>query len=371
MTGWGIAILAQSGSAVDKISRRPCFAAVPQRHYWLLKSDSGKRTMHGFAQRALPLLVEAGPSLPSGNKRDGKPARPPAGHFWQLYLALPHAEKMLMQVKALLGHAVNKTVSYNAVRQAGLRLPDGRAYSTALLNEQLQALQRKGLLDGTLDCIPEIMHPVAAGAGQSEGGTDLISAVKAAIPKSEREDGGRPYYWRYPPLSQDIALFRHLRLSVYANDEAEFGRLCRLAGAEAAKFEDSVEFARFVSGFPVSLTWLKQLRPAIREVFAERALHMLIEQGQQTDETGAVIQHYANAAPGETGAVIGKLLLRFDILSANFDQARLTDRGAAGKRGASRRRIRSVYRVSDRRQCGGPHRLSRRSEAAPEIARQA
>ena len=278
--------------------------------------------MHGFAQRALPLLVEAGPGLPSGNKRDGKPARPPAAYFWQLYLALPHAEKLLMQVKALLGHAVNKTVSYNAVRQAGLRLPDGRAYSTALLNEQLQALQRKGLLDGTLDCIPEIMHAVAAGAGQSEGGTDLISAVKAAIPKSEREDGARPYYWRYPPLGQDVGLFRHLRLSVYANDEAEFGRLCRLAGAEAAKFEDSAEFARFVSGFPVSLTWLKQLRPAIREVFAERALHMLIEQGQQTDETGAVIQHYANGAPGETGAGVGKLLLRFDILSANFDQAR-------------------------------------------------
>ena len=138
--------------------------------------------MHGFAQRALPLLVEAGPGLPSGNKRDGKPARPPAAYFWQLYLALPHAEKLLMQVKALLGHAVNKTVSYNAVRQAGLRLPDGRAYSRALLNEQLQALQRKGLLDGTLDCIPEIMHAVAAGR-LKRGGKDLISAVKGGDPE--------------------------------------------------------------------------------------------------------------------------------------------------------------------------------------------
>ncbi len=104
---------------------------------------------------------------------------------------------MLMQVKALLGHAVNKTMFFHAVRQAGLRSPDGKAYTSALLNEQLQALQRKGLLDGTLDCIPEIIHAVAADAGQSEGGTDLISAVKAAIPKSEREDGERPYYWRY------------------------------------------------------------------------------------------------------------------------------------------------------------------------------
>ena len=258
--------------------------------------------MHGFAQRALPLLVEAGSASSIGDKRGRKPARPPAGHFWQLYLALPHAEKMLMQVKALLGHTVNKTVSCDAVRRAGLRLPDGRVYSMASINEPLQALQRKGLLDGTLDCIPEIMHAVAAGVGQSEAGAELISAVKAAIPKSERDDRQRPYYWRYPPLSQDIWLFRHLRLSVYANDEAEFGRLCRLAGSESAEFKESAEFAGFVSGFPVSLPWLKQLQPALREVFAEHALQMVIEHGERTDETAAIIQHYANEAPGVAGS---------------------------------------------------------------------
>ncbi len=279
--------------------------------------------MHGFAQRALPLLVEAGPASPSGNKRNGKPARPPAGYFWQLYLALPHGQKMLMQVKALLGHAVNKTMFFNALRQTGLRSPDGKTYTFALLNEQLQALQRRGLLDDTLDCVPEIVHAVAADAGQSEGGAELIRAVKAAIPKSKREEGERPFYYSYvPPLSQDIDLFRHLRLSVYANDEAEFGRLRRLAGAEAEKLENCAELAGFVSDFPADLTWLKQLRPAIREIFAEHAVHMFIEQGTQSDEAGAVFQHYADAAPGEAGAGIGELLLRFDILSANFEQAR-------------------------------------------------
>ena len=278
--------------------------------------------MHGFAQRALPLLVEAGPASAFGNKRDGKPARPPAGYFWQLYRELPREQKMLLRIKALVGSAANKTVFLAAVHKAGLRSADGKAYAWASLNEQLQALQRKGLLDGTLDCVAEVMHGVAADAGQSEGGTDLISAVKAAIPKSDREDGQRPYYWRYTPLSQDIALFRHLRLSVYANDEAEFARLRRLGGTEAAELEKSGEFDRFVSGFPADLTWLKQLRPALREIFAEHAVRMFIEEGEQTDETGAVVQHYANAAPGEAGEGIGKLLPRFDILSANFDRAR-------------------------------------------------
>jgi superfamily II DNA or RNA helicase len=279
--------------------------------------------MHGLAQRALPLLVEAGSGSAFGNKRNGKPARPPAEYFWQHYLTLPHGQKRLMQIKALLGHSVNKTVTFNAVRQTGLRLPDGRAYTTAFLNEQLQALQRKGLLDGSLDCIPEIVHAVAADAGQSEGGAELIRAVKVAIPKSKREDGERPFYYSYvPPLSQDIDLFRHLRLSVYANDEGEFGRLLRLTGGQAEKLEKSAEFAGFLSVFPVCLPWLKLLRPAIREIFAEHAVHMFIEQGQQTDETGAVIEHYANEAPGEAGPGIGKLFLRFDILSANFERAR-------------------------------------------------
>ena len=280
--------------------------------------------MHGFAQRALPPRAE--PELASvANKRKANAARAAGEHFWQLYVALPHGQRMLLRIKALVGRATNKTMFLAAVRRAGLSSPDGKTYTGASLNEQLEDLQRKGLLDSTLDCVPEITHAVAADAGQSEGGTELISAVKAAIPKSEREDRGRPYYWRYSPLSHDIALFRHLRLSVYANDEAEFRRLRRLAGAvgeEGEDLEDSAEFGRFVSGFPVSLAWLSQLRPAIREVFAKHALQMSIEQGQQTEETGAVLQHYANAAPGEAGENIAGLLLRFDILSANFDRAR-------------------------------------------------
>ena len=100
-------------------------------------------------------------------------------------------------------------------------------------------------------------------------------------------------------------------------------QLVRLADPAAAGLKKCAEIAQFLADFPLSLAWLEQLRPAIREMFAEHAIHMFIEQGQQTDEAAAVIQHYANAAPGEAGAGIGKLLLRFDILSANFGRARL------------------------------------------------
>ena len=190
------------------------------------KSDSGRQIMHGFAQRTLPLLTEPGLASPDGNKRTGKISRPSPAHFLQLYQALPREQKMLMRIKALVGSGTSKTVFLAAVHQTGLRSLDGKAYSWASLNARLQALQNKGLLDGTLDCIREIVHAVAADAGQSEGGTDLINAVKAVIPKSRREEAERSYYYSIPPLSQDLDLFRHLRLSVYANDEAGLQPAC-------------------------------------------------------------------------------------------------------------------------------------------------
>ncbi|MGO8780681.1 MAG: DEAD/DEAH box helicase [Rhodomicrobium sp.] len=45
--------------------------------------------------------------------------------------------------------------------------------------------------------------------------------------------------------------------------------------------------------------------------------------GEHTAETRAIFQHYADAAPSEVGAAFNKLLLRFDILSADFCCARL------------------------------------------------
>ena len=57
-------------------------------------------------------------------------------------------------------------------------------------------------------------------------------------------------------------------------------------------------------------------------MFAGHVIRMLIEQGLQTAETIAIVQHYTGVAPGETGASLNTLLLRLDILSANLDRAR-------------------------------------------------
>ena len=62
------------------------------------------------------------------------------------------------------------------------------------------------------------MHAVAVEACADKDAAYLIGAVKAAIPKSEREQVDRPSYYYLPPINQDFALFRRFRLAIYAND---------------------------------------------------------------------------------------------------------------------------------------------------------
>ena len=207
--------------------------------------------MHGFAQRVLPLLAEPEAASPVEKKPDGEASRRSSEYLWRVYRALPHEQKMLMRIKALIDPAIGKAAFLEVVRKAGLRSPDIKAYASASLNAELHALQRKGLLNDGLDCIPEMMHAVAVEACASEDAANLIDAMKTIIPKSDREHSGRPAYYYLPPIHQDFALFRRFRLAIYANDEAEFSRLYKLVGAATSGPEGRPDLTRFLGGFPL------------------------------------------------------------------------------------------------------------------------
>ena len=280
--------------------------------------------MHGFAQRVLPLLAEPEAASPNTNKHSGEVSRRSGDYLWQLYQALPQEEKMLMRLKALIEPTIGKAAFLEVVRKAGLRSPDGKAYASASLNAELHALQRKGLLDDALDCTPEIIHAVAAEACASESAANLIGAVKAAIPKSEREHGGRPAYYYLPPIHQDFALFRRFRLAVYANDEAEFSRLYKLVGAATWGPEGRPTLIRFLAGFPLSQDVagdscappFGRCSPSMPSVCSSNRA------GRPTRPAPSfsIMRAWRRA---RSERALNKLLLRFDILSANFDRARL------------------------------------------------
>ncbi len=158
--------------------------------------------------------------------------------------------------------AIGKAQFLEVVRRAGLRAKDGKGYISATLSAELQALQLRKLLDGALHCAPEIMHAVAVEACADKGAAHLIGAVNAAIPKSEREKEGRPTYYYLPPIDQDVALFRRLRLAVYANDLAEFVRLYKLVGAATSGPVTGETLDEFLAGFPVINAGLRRCIPS-------------------------------------------------------------------------------------------------------------
>ena len=174
-----------------------------------------------------------------------------AGDLWRVYQALPQEHKTLVRLKALIDPTIGKAPFLEVVRKAGLRSKDGKAYIAASLSAELHALQAKELLDGALDCAPEIMHAVAVEACADKDAANLIDAVKAATPKSEREQVDRPSYRYLPPIDQDFALFRRFRLAIYANDEAEFVRLYKLVGAATSGPVGGKTLIQFLAGFPL------------------------------------------------------------------------------------------------------------------------
>lgn len=228
-----------------------------------------------------------------------------------------------MRLKALIEPMVGKGAFFDVVRLSGLSRPGGKAYTHALLNEQLQSLQKKRLLDEALACVPEMLHAVAVDAAGAKGGEDLFKAAKTTLPRSPRENPSTPSYsYQYkPPLQNDIDLFRRLRLAVYANDEAEFIRLRGIIEAATPGDSQNTLLTEFLARIPADGPWLESRHPAISEAVSESYISSLIEQGVVSDNTGAVVEHMARMAPELASPRLNKRLLRLDILSANFAQA--------------------------------------------------
>jgi hypothetical protein len=245
-------------------------------------------------------------------------------NLWRLYEALPHHDKTIMRLNALVGPVIGKSPFLDVIRLSGIRPPGPRGWSFALLNTHLDALQHKRLLDRTFACAPEVLHIIAADAAICDDAERLLKSVKDTIPHSSREHR-TPYssYYHRVSLPDDIDLLRRVRLAVYANDEAEFIRLRDIIHAEE-KAAGALLSAFLISIPAYDVPWFEQRRPAIREALAESFLRTLLNFGVMRAGDTAFIEYCASMPPIRTdaGKRITKLLLRHDMLSAKFEQAR-------------------------------------------------
>lgn len=275
---------------------------------------------HDNAQRLLLLPLEELSSSQHAEKRSAEAILLANERLWRAYQALPHDLKTIMRLKALIDPTVNKGPFFEAVRVAGLRAPGGKAYTATLLNEQMGSLQNKLLLDEAQGCASSLLHAIAVDAAECEGGAELVKAVKLAIPYSLR-DHPKAYSYYKPPLREDTDLFRRVRLAVYANDEAEFIRLRDIIETELPRGRGAALLSGFLGRYPADKPWLDRRNPAIREALAESFIRMLVEYGVTRGDNMDVISQWAQMPPKVVAPSINKMLLRLDVLSANFAQA--------------------------------------------------
>ena len=141
---------------------------------------------------------------------------------------LSPADLAVAELKALLGEPVSKGVFLDVMRAAGVVSSDGTAWSGPKVNESIERLVQKRLLNGDGVVAPSWREQLTLQVIRRPGGAALVAAVRAAAPRSWREHGSFEH-WRAGPAYADIELARSVRLMALANDGAEVERLIGIA----------------------------------------------------------------------------------------------------------------------------------------------
>jgi superfamily II DNA or RNA helicase len=240
--------------------------------------------------------------------------------LWRSYASLKPHEKAILQVRALIGRPVGKTAFFEIFRRVGARGQNGKAFTPARLDQEVEALAARGLMCEQHGCPLEIVHDVAVDASEGPLAENMLAAVKEHIPRSHRD---RRVFYGYPNsfLDEDWELMRCLRLSVYANDETEFGRLSAIFINDRANAGALVLSTR-LRAFPVDAAWIDRRNPLIRTALEDNFIRAPVDFGETSAEAEEVIERCAQRPPGETAATTNLLLLRRDISRFDFDQAR-------------------------------------------------
>jgi superfamily II DNA or RNA helicase len=233
------------------------------------------------------------------------------------YARLPAGPKLVLRLKNLVFLPTGKTVFLECLTRAGLRAPDGKAWSSRSLNAVLDDLLRQDLLTEDLACAPALLHPVAVDAVQATEGEQLVSAVRKAFPARRSS----PYH-SYGQQLDGEALCRLIRLAVYANDEAGFTADRELHDKELAPRRASHLLALLFAEIPLATEWLAGRRVAIQLALFEAKLSAFLETGVPGPDLPALLAHYRAQQDREGFAAVRRVLLHYDLLAGRLEDVR-------------------------------------------------
>ncbi len=236
--------------------------------------------------------------------------------------ALSTDEQMVVLLKALVGVATNKGEFFEIIRTSGYPAPNGKSWSTPILNIILASLQKKALLGEDLALSPGLAEALAVRAATAPGGHDLIAKIMAAVPRSSREIGGSSWGYNHLPVDADASLARRLRLAVLANDADEVERLCTIVEAEIGGADAPGPLTVWLGRRLPDPTWIEALDERIQDRLVAAHMAAAIDHGWIEDATIGLIDHARQHDWGARQPRIDLALLRLDVLGERFEPAK-------------------------------------------------
>ncbi|WP_424140352.1 DEAD/DEAH box helicase [Roseomonas chloroacetimidivorans] len=248
--------------------------------------------------------------------------RPSPSDLWDCYTRLSAGPKLVLRLKSLVFLPTGKTVFLECLTRAGLRAPDGKAWSSRSLNAVLDDLLRQGLLTEDLACAAALLHPAAVDAAASTEGEQLMAAVRHAFPVRRSS----PYYSAVQQSDGD-ALRRLIRLAVYANDAAAFTANRDLHDKECSPHRTADLLALLFSGTPLAADWLASRHPLLQLALFDAKLSGFFATGVPGPDVLALIDHYRAQQDKDGFAAVRPVLLHYDLLAGRLESVR---QGIAG-----------------------------------------
>ncbi len=253
---------------------------------------------------------------------------------------LTPSDSAIAELKALVGESVRKATFLDIVRAVGVVSPDGKAWTGPKLNEAIERLIRKRVLMSNAVISPDWREHLLLQVVRREGGAALISAVRAAAPRSLHEHSRYYSRWELESPYTDVDLARSVFLMALANNEAEVERLIAIGEAatrEGREWRDIPLAPLLLLGCPADLGFIDSLSPGLRDRVASALVQLLIDYGLTNAGLEATIEAIRDRdwdwalAPRLDAALLRLDLIgeRPDSAQARLERVRLHDPVAA------------------------------------------
>jgi superfamily II DNA or RNA helicase len=236
---------------------------------------------------------------------------------WDRYTRLPPDLQAVMRLKSLLVPHVGKSKFTDTMLRANLRTQVGRAWTAQAIAAAIEALQTQGMLTDSLDCPPNLLHPIAVEAAACAETERLVGGILKMLSPRQTQ-----YYYGYADPYDREAMQRLLRLAVYTDDESLFVASRDVCDKRIGSHSGAAFLGATFAEVPLQVDWFASRRPAIQIALLETKFHGFLPTGATSGDLPALVAYARNRLGQDGFDAIRPLVLRYDLLRARLDELR-------------------------------------------------